>query len=88
MTDALAEASAGYFLHRAAQFKQCLSRPDDFMGDKYATPEEIAIRDQQRADRDARLRADIERCRLHAGLLAATPAELSPEVVDVLREVA
>lgn len=88
MQDALANASAGYFLHRAEQLELCLSRAGDYEGDKHATPAEKATRDQQRADRDARLRADIERCRRHAGLLAEGPAEITAEIVDVLREVA
>jgi hypothetical protein len=79
LSDCLAEASAGYWRHRAEHLRRCLSRPGDFVG--RATADEIA-------ERDLRIQADIERCLAHAGLLADGSAQIAPEVVDVLREVA
>jgi hypothetical protein len=79
MSDALAEASAGYWRRRAEHLRSCLSRPSDFRGS--ATPEQVEAR-------DARLRADIARCLTHAGVLAEGIGGIPPEVVDVLREVA
>lgn len=79
MSDALAEASAGYWRRRADHLRSCLSRPGDFHGS--ATPQQIAAR-------DARLRADIARCLTHAKVLAEGIGDIAPEVVDVLREVA
>ncbi|TDD26537.1 hypothetical protein E1218_13050 [Kribbella turkmenica] len=80
LQDALAEGLAATFDRRAALFEWARPRPTDFRGS--ATPAEVA-------ERDARLRADADRCRRHADLLLQTHADAyADEVRQVLREVA
>lgn len=78
LQDALSEAMARYWHHRADMLERCLSRPGDYTG--RASTAEIA-------GRDARIRADAARCRAHARLLAE-PSDISDDVRNVLAEVA
>lgn len=80
LQDALSEGLAATFDRRAALFEWARPRPTDFRGS--ATPTDLVAR-------DARLRADAERCRRHAELLLATRAEAyADDVLNVLLEVA
>jgi len=77
LQDALASATAGHWLRRAAFFEAARPRPGDFTG--RATPEDLA-------DRDRWLAARALACRRHAGLV---PLADDAELVDaVLAEVA
>jgi len=78
LQDALTEALAGYWRTRAAALLASCSRPGDFHG--LSTAEDIAAR-------DARLRADAARCLQHAYVIELG-SEVSPDVVNVLSEVA
>lgn len=80
LQDALAEGLAVTFERRAALLEWARPRPGDFVG--RAAPAELAAR-------DARLRADADRCRRHAALLLETNASAyDREVRRVLAEVA
>lgn len=74
LQDALSEACAGYWNRRAELLERCLSRPGDYAGS--ATAEEIE-------SRDARIRADVARCRAHATLIA-DGSDISEDVRNVL----
>ncbi|WP_405070423.1 hypothetical protein OG558_12770 [Kribbella sp. NBC_01510] len=76
--DAAAEATATYWVHRAAQLDQARPRPGDYTGQ--AT-------EQQLAERERLLAAQAEACRRHADLLATTglAADLEATVRDQQR---
>jgi hypothetical protein len=78
LQDALTEATAGYWQRRADMLERCLSQPGDFIG--AATTEQIA-------QRDARILADVARCRAHAQLIA-DGGDISDDARNVLAEVA
>jgi hypothetical protein len=79
LQDALQEALGSHWRRRASTLLRCVSRPDDFLG--RSTPE-------QRAERDSRLRADAERCLIHAGVIERGPDMHAEDVINALREVA
>ena len=55
--DALAEATAHYWIRRAEQLEAAVSRPGDYMGRTSA---------QEVAERDQRLKESAQSCRRHA----------------------
>lgn len=80
LQDALAEGLAVTFERRAALLEWARPRAGDFVG--RSTDAEIAAR-------DARLRADAERCRRHAALLLGERVSAyTDEVRQALAEVA
>lgn len=80
LQDALSEGLAVTFERRAALFEWARPKPGDFTGS--ATAADIAAR-------DARLRADADRCRRHAALLLGEGASAyADDVASVFAEVA
>jgi hypothetical protein len=80
LQDALTEATAQYWLHRAYQFQQAAPRRGDFHGN--ATVEELRHRWRECMD-------TAQACLRHAELLRSeAPVEVSDEVWDALEEVA
>jgi hypothetical protein len=80
LQDALTEATAQYWIHRAYQFQQAAPRPDEFRGN--ATAEEL--RQRWRNCKDT-----AQACLRHAELLRdSAPEEISDEVWRALQEVA
>jgi hypothetical protein len=80
LQDALSEATAQYWMHRAYQFQQAAPRPGDFHGN--TTVEEL--RQQWRE-----CMATAQACLRHAQLLRdSAPEEIGPEVWGALEEVA
>jgi len=80
LQDCLTEALAGYWDHRAEQFEDAAPRKGDYHGQ--AESDDLL-------DRYQRCMAIAAACRAHAQLLRDNiPAEIGPEVLDVLAEVA
>jgi hypothetical protein len=80
LQDALTEATAQYWIHRAHQFRQAAPRPDDFHGN--AASDELTAAWH-------RCEATARACLQHAELLRnAVTDEISPEVWVALEEVA
>jgi hypothetical protein len=80
LQDALTEATAQYWVHRAHQFQQAAPRLDEFHGD--ATREELN-------EAWTRCHATSQACLQHADLLRGDyPEPISDEVWAVLGEVA
>jgi hypothetical protein len=80
LQDALTEATAQYWVHRAHQFRQAAPRQDDFHGS--AAPGELTAAWY-------RCEATAQACLRHAELLRnEIPEEISPEVWAVREEVA
>ena len=79
LQDALTEATAQYWVHRAHQFQQAAPRPGDFHGN--ATTEELRAAYR-------RCMATTEACLRRAALLRGEVAEIRPEVWNALGEVA
>jgi hypothetical protein len=78
--DALTEATAQYWIHRAHQFQQAAPRLDEFHG--------TATRDELN-EAWTRCHATAAACRAHADLISGEyPEEISDEVLTVLEEVA
>ncbi|WP_427895004.1 hypothetical protein ACQHIV_15835 [Kribbella sp. GL6] len=78
LQDALAEGLAATFERRAQLFEWARPRPNDFIG--RSGQAEIAAR-------DARLKADADRCRRHAELLlTARAGAYADDVRQVLAE--
>jgi hypothetical protein len=78
LQDALSEATASYWHRRSRAFAAAQTRPGDYPG--RVTP-------TARAARDARLYATAYACRARAAL-ALLQNDVSPEVIDALRQVA
>jgi hypothetical protein len=80
LQDALTEATAQYWLHRAEQFEAAAPQPGDYYGQ--ATQEELAKAWVQ-------CKTAAAACRWHAELLRQeAPEPISDEVWTVLEEVA
>jgi benzoyl-CoA reductase/2-hydroxyglutaryl-CoA dehydratase subunit BcrC/BadD/HgdB len=80
LQDALTEATAQYWAHRAYQFQQAAPRLDEYRGN--ATREELN-------EACTRCHATSQACLQHADLLRGDhPEPVSDEVSDVLWEVA
>jgi hypothetical protein len=80
LQDALTEATAEYWLHRADQFEDAAPRLGEFHGD--ATREELN-------EAWTRCHATAAACRAHADLISGEyPEEISEDVLAVLGEVA
>jgi hypothetical protein len=80
LQDALTEATAQYWIHRAHQFQQAAPRKGDYHG--HADRDELL-------DRWKRCKATELACLRHAELiLESMPEEISDEVAAVLEEVA
>jgi len=80
LQDALTEATAQYWVHRAHQFQQAAPRLGEFRGD--ATREELN-------EAWTRCHATAAACRRHAQLLVDERSEeISDEVASVLEDVA
>jgi hypothetical protein len=80
LQDALTEATAQYWVHRAYQFQQAAPRLDEYHGD--ATREELN-------EAWTRCHATSQACLQHADLLRGDhPEPISDEVASVLEEVA
>ena len=78
LQDALTEATAQYWIHRAHQFQQAAPRPDDYGG--HAS-------DEQLTDALVRCLTTVAACRRHADLISGEyPEPISAEVWDVLGE--
>jgi hypothetical protein len=78
LQDALNEATVSYWLQRAKDLADVLSRPGDFTG--HATPEQVA-------GRDAGIRLALLNIERHIALLREQ-TEISDEVCQALAEVA
>jgi hypothetical protein len=80
LQDALTEATAQYWIHRAYQFQQAAPRLGEYHGN--ATRDELN-------EAWTRCYATAGACRAHAELISqARPEPISPEVASVLEEVA
>jgi hypothetical protein len=80
LQDALTEATAQYWVHRAHQFQQAAPRPDDYRGN--ATPEQLT-------DAWVQCMTTVAACRRHGDLVSGEyPEPISDEVASVPGEVA
>jgi hypothetical protein len=80
LQDALTEATAQYWVHRAHQFQQAAPRLDEYRGQ--ATSEQLT-------DAWMQCMATMQACLSHANLLRGEyPEPISDEVAAVLQEVA
>jgi hypothetical protein len=80
LQDALTEATAQYWVHRAYQFQQAAPRPTDYRGN--ATPEQLT-------EAWVQCLITAAACRRHAELITGEyPEPISAEVLAVLGEVA
>jgi hypothetical protein len=80
LQDALTEATAQYWVHRAHQFQQAAPRLDEYRGQ--ATSEQLT-------ERWVECMATAAACRRHADLISGEyPEPISEEVSTVLGEVA
>jgi hypothetical protein len=80
LQDALTEATAQYWIHRAYQFQQAAPRPGEFHGN--TSVEQLRQRWRECMD-------TAQACRRHAQLIMdGIPEEISPEVWAALEEVA
>jgi hypothetical protein len=80
LQDALTEATAAYWLHRAEQFEAAAPQPTDYSG--HASQEELA-------EAWVRCKTAAITCRRHAELIMQNrPEPISDEVASMLEEVA